>query len=66
MPCYAGGYYYHDPSPFANYEEALKAVKADAEARSIPFRYSQWDDWCAFETRNQGGRHTSYSSRWRC
>ena len=41
----AGAYYYHNPAPFRNYEEALLAVKADAEARSIPFQYSQWDDW---------------------
>ena len=38
----AGAYYYHNPSPFNNYQEALLAVKADAEARQIPFRYSQW------------------------
>ena len=45
----AGGYYYHNPSPFSNYEEALLAVKADAEARRIPFRYSQWDDWWSYQ-----------------
>ena len=38
----AGAFYYHNPRPFKNYQEALLAVKADAEARHIPFRYSQW------------------------
>jgi len=42
-------YYYHNPKPFGNYQEALLAVKADAEARHIPFRYSQWDDWWAYQ-----------------
>jgi hypothetical protein len=42
----AGAFYYHNPNPFPNYQAALLAVKADAEARKIPFRYSQWDDWC--------------------
>ena len=40
----AGAYYYHNPAPFENYQEALLAVKADAVARKIPFRYSQWCD----------------------
>ena len=45
----AGGFYYQDPSPFPNYEEALLAVKADAKARRIPFRYEQLDDWWAVQ-----------------
>ena len=42
-----GAYYYHYsatdgwPTP----EDALKAVKEDTDARGIPVRYAQWDDW---------------------
>ena len=42
-----GAYYYHYsatdgwPTP----EDALKAVKKDTDARGIPVRYAQWDDW---------------------
>merc|ERR1719397_1535530 len=45
----AGAFYYHNKSPFTTYEEALLAIKADAKARNIPFRYSQWDDWWAYQ-----------------
>ena len=51
----AGGYYYQNPAPFANYEQALLAVKADAQARSIPFRYAQFDDWWAVQRGDFGG-----------
>ena len=37
----AGSFLYHNPAPWPNYQEALLAVKADAEARNIPYRYSQ-------------------------
>ena len=40
-----GAFYYHQHPGFENAEEALKAVKADAEKRDIPLRYFQWDDW---------------------
>ena len=33
-----GGYYYHDHAPYINFQEALLAVKHDAEANGIPFR----------------------------
>ena len=45
----AGGFYYHNPSPYGNYQDALLAVKSDAEATGIPFRYSQWDDWWLYQ-----------------
>lgn len=51
----AGAFYYHNPAPFPNYQEALLAVKADAQARSIPFRYSQWDDWWAYQNHSDFG-----------
>ena len=40
-PVSASGYFYHNKSPYKNYEQALLAVKADAESRRIPYRYSQ-------------------------
>ena len=51
----AGAYYYHNAHPYPNYQEALLAVKADAEARKIPFRYSQWDDWWAYQNHGDFG-----------
>lgn len=43
-----GAYYYHNHYGFKNAEEALLAVKAGLEARSIPIHYVQWDDWWMF------------------
>ena len=37
----AGAYYYHNPAPYKNYEQALLAVQAEARAQKIPFR-SRW------------------------
>eukprot|EP01043_Picozoa_sp_COSAG02_P034822 COSAG02_NODE_2457_length_8810_cov_4.343933_7_plen_1170_part_00 len=56
----AGSFYYHDPHDAqvkdgnGTYEDCLLAVKADAEARKIPFRYSQWDDWWMYQNGGDG------------
>jgi hypothetical protein len=60
----AGAYYYHNPHPFPNYQEALLAVKADAEARRIPFRYSQWDDWWAYQHGGDFGNDGGVTDWW--
>jgi hypothetical protein len=56
----AGAFYYHDPSDVqvkngnGTYEDCLLAVKADAIARKIPFRYEQWDDWWMYQNGGDG------------
>jgi hypothetical protein len=60
----AGAFYYHNPRPFHNYQEALLAVKADAEARNIPFRYSQWDDWWAYQRGGDFGVDGGVTNWW--
>jgi hypothetical protein len=51
----AGAFHYQDPSPYLNYETAMLAVKKDAAAREIPFRYFQFDDWWAVQRGDFGG-----------
>ena len=51
----AGAFHYQNPSPHSSYQGALLAVKADADARQVPFRYSQWDDWWAQQRGDFGG-----------
>ena len=38
----AGAYHYQNPAPYPDYEQALLAVKEDAEDRKIPYRYAQF------------------------
>ena len=40
-----GACYYYNTGPYLNYEQALIAVKEDADEQDIPYRYLQLDSW---------------------
>ena len=40
-----GACYYYNTGPYSNYEEALIAVKQDADKQGIPYKYLQLDSW---------------------
>lgn len=44
-----GAYYYYNTAPGMNEADTLLAVKADADARDIPFGYLQLDSWWYFK-----------------
>jgi hypothetical protein len=44
-----GAYYYYNTEPGMNEEDTLLAVKADADARGIPYGYMQLDSWWYFK-----------------
>ncbi len=45
-----GAYYYYQSEPGVNEADTLLAVKADADAREIPYGYFQLDSWWYFKT----------------
>lgn len=49
-----GACYYYYTGDYANYEDALVAVKEDADRQGIPFRYLQLDSWWYFKD-DKGG-----------
>jgi len=50
-----GAYYYYNTEPGMNEQETLLAVKADADARGIPYGYMQLDSWWYFKEEERGG-----------
>eukprot|EP01060_Flectonema_neradi_P036837 TRINITY_DN721_c0_g1_i13.p1 TRINITY_DN721_c0_g1~~TRINITY_DN721_c0_g1_i13.p1 ORF type:complete len:780 (+),score=134.53 TRINITY_DN721_c0_g1_i13:115-2454(+) len=50
-----GAYYYHQCPGFQNPEEALLAVKSEANKSDIPLQYFQWDDWWFYQYKGDGG-----------
>jgi len=50
-----GAYYYYNTEPDMNEQETLLAVKADADARNIPYGYMQLDSWWYFKEREGSG-----------
>ena len=40
-----GACYYYNTGSYSNYEEAIIAVKEDADKQGIPFKYLQLDSW---------------------
>ncbi|MBM4397894.1 MAG: hypothetical protein FJ087_19690 [Deltaproteobacteria bacterium] len=49
-----GAYYYYAKEPGLNEQDTLLAVKADADARGIPFGYFQLDSWWYFKAPGKG------------
>ena len=49
-----GACYYYYTGDYANYEEALIAVKKDADNKGIPYRYLQIDSWWYFKGNSDG------------
>ena len=49
-----GACYYYATDKFANYEEALIAVKKEADAEGIPYRYVQLDSWWYYKGMHNG------------
>jgi len=44
-----GAYYYYKTAPGMNEEATMLAIKADADARNIPYGYLQLDSWWYFK-----------------
>ena len=49
-----GACYYYNVGDYSNYEEALIAVKEDADKNDLPFRYLQIDSWWYYRGDNDG------------
>lgn len=49
-----GACYYYYTGDYSNYEEAMIAVKKDADDNNIPFRYLQIDSWWYFKGDHDG------------
>ena len=49
-----GACYYYYTGKYSNYEEAMLAVKKDADDNGLPFRYLQIDSWWYFKGDHDG------------
>jgi hypothetical protein len=49
-----GAYYYYNTVPGKDYEQTMVAVKEDADARGIPYKYVLLDSWWYYKGENGG------------
>lgn len=49
-----GAYYYYNTEPGLNEQDTLLAVKADADARGVPYGYMQLDSWWYYQAPGGG------------